>query len=236
MATKDYSNTLVGRLNSALLTTLSTLFQMINLGAFIRSSRTFLRGKAPDAINNSYVLNAAVQSIALPEAAKCHTIRSVYARGGTGTKGLLTVDQTLYSAANTAPAAGHCSVSPNGDLLFAAADAWTLLDIVYEPEKYDVIELQLPAVASVVTLPTWVTARGVLFLMEAESLVGTLVAKMNVVASVDAAPATTKAALKLAKDTVNFAVADGVTSARVKLAIASAVDVDAVLEAAPTAL
>jgi len=238
MATKDYSNTLVGRLNNALMTTLSTLFQMIALGSFIRTSRTFLRSKAVDTTINPYVLPTAVNSYTLPEAAKCHTIKSVYARGGTGTKGLLTIDQPLHSAVNTAPAAGHCSVSPNGDLIFASADAWTLLDIVYEPEKYDVVELVLPVVAAtgVCAIPAAYVTRGVLFLIEAESLVGTVIGKEIIQATTDSSPATTKANLKLAKDNVLFATADAVTQARVKLAVASAIDVDTQLEATTTAL
>lgn len=238
MSTKDYSNTVLGRLNSALLGWISTGLQLIAFGAVVRSLRTFLRGKAVDAVINPYVLATAVNSLTLPESAKCHTIKSVYARVGTGTKGPLVIDQNLYTAVNTAPAAGHCSVSPNGDLLFAAADAWTKLDICYEPEKYDVVELTLPVsgAAGIASIPAQYIARGVLFLMEAESLTGGLVAKMMVQLPVDALPATTFADLNLAKTEVHFAAADAVTSCRVKFAVASLVDVDSVLEGASSAV
>lgn len=236
MALKDYSNTVLNRLNTALLGWLSTGLQLIAFGQVLRSMRTFLRGKTVDATINPYVFPTNVNSLTLPESAKCHTIKSVYARAGTGTLGLLTIDHGLHDAVNTAPAAGHCSVSPNGELIFASADAWTKLDIVYEPEKYDVIEYVGPVAANVMALPAWITAKGVIFMIEAESLVGTLTGKLIVQVPTDAAPATTKANLKLAKDNVNFAVADAVTSARVKLAVASAVDVDAVLEANSSAV
>jgi hypothetical protein len=78
--------------------------------------------------------------------------------------------------------------------------------------------------------------RGVVLLMEAESLAGTLVAKMHVIKEAAGAPATTLARLDLAKLNVQFAVADAVTSARVKLAVVSAIDVDALLEAASATL
>lgn len=238
MATKDYSNTVLGRLNTALLGWISTGLQLIAFGAVVRSMRTFLRGKAADATTNPYVLQTAVNSFTLPEAAKAHSIKSAYARAGTGTKGPLTVDHGLWDAVNTAPAAGHCAVSPNGELLFAAADAWTAVDICYEPEKYDVVELTLPVsgAAGVALIPAGLIARGVLFLMEAESLTGTLKAKMMVQLPVDALPATTFADLNLAKTEVHFAAADVVTSARIKLAVASVTDVDALLEGASSAV
>jgi hypothetical protein len=232
MSVKDYSNTVLGRLNSALLGWISTGLQLIAFGAVIRSLRTFLRNKSVDATTNPYVLQMAVNSLTLAESAKCHTIKSVYARAGAGAKGALTIDHGLYNAVNTAPAAGHCSVAPNGDLLFAAADAWTALDICYEPEKYDVVELTLPVsgAAGVATIPAQYTARGVLFLMESESLSGALTAKLMIQAPADTLPASTFSALNLAKTEVHFAAADAVTSARVKFAVASAIDVDGLLE------
>lgn len=238
MATKDYSNTVLGRLNTALLGWISTGLQIIGLGAVIRSLRTFKRNMAPDATLNAYVIQTGAQSITLPESAKAAKLKYVYARGGTGTKGALTVDHGLWDAVNTAPAAGHCAVGPTGDLLFASADAWTILDYEYEPEKYDVYEITLPVVPAtgLCALPAALVAKGVIFMMEAEALVGTTTGKKVVQVPADSAPSTGLANLKIAKDNVYFATADAVTSARLKFAVASAIDVDAVLEGTSTAV
>jgi hypothetical protein len=67
-------------------------------------------------------------------------------------------------------------------------------------------------------------------LLEAESLAGTLKAKMIILVPVaSSAPATTKAVYKTDGSAVLFATADAVTSCRLKLAIACATNVDALL-------
>ena len=67
-------------------------------------------------------------------------------------------------------------------------------------------------------------------------LAGTLVGKMHVIREAAGAPATGLARLDLAKLNVQFAVADAVTSARVKLLVVSKTDVDALLEAASNSI
>ena len=67
-------------------------------------------------------------------------------------------------------------------------------------------------------------------LLEAEGLVGTVVEKKIVLVPAAGAPATHNARLDVAKANVQFAVADALTSVRVKLAVVPAVDLDALLE------
>jgi hypothetical protein len=208
----------------------------LDFGDILRGLRTTLRAKTVLGTGINPYVAAAAQSIALPEGAKANSVITAYARAGGGTLGPLVVDAPDGLTA----AAGHIGVSPNGDLLFAAADAWTSVDVVYEPEKADVIEIVVPVIpgTGIGLLPQSLASvkAGVVSLLEAESLAGALVSKMHVVAPANGAPATTLVNLDLAKLNVRFAVADAVTSARLKLSVTCAVDVDALLEAASTSI
>ncbi len=72
---------------------------------------------------------------------------------------------------------------------------------------------------------------GVIALLEAFSLAGTLTGQLRVKQPTAAAPATTLANLDLAKQNVLFAVADAVTSCRVKLLVCPDVDLQTILQA-----
>lgn len=220
------ANSLKNALNRANLQSLTALLGAIAFGSVVRALTTALRGKKPLAVAAyPYVVQAGAQCLALPDDAKAMSIEYAYARTGTGTQGLLTVDAT----AATAPAAGHCKVSSSGDLLFNSTDAWTSVDVVYKPEKQDAYESATATVASnVATIPSG--AGLATMLMEAESLVGTKTGKF-VIVQPGATPITGQAALSLDKTQVVFAAADAVTSCRFKIGVASSVDVDAALEA-----
>lgn len=222
------ANSLKNALNRANLQSLTALLSTIAFGNVVRVFTTSLRGNKPVAAgaSNPYVVQSGAQSLILPEDAKAMAIRYAYARTGSGTQGLLTVDATAASA----PAAGHVKISPNGDIMFAAADAWTSVDVVYEPEKQDVQEFTGLGVASnALTLPT---APGLaVMLLEVESLAGTHTGKFAVIAP-GGSPSTLQACLSADKTQVLFASADAVTSARVKVGFVSAVDLDAALEGA----
>ncbi len=232
MSLTDYTNTVKGGLNRALINSLSTLLALIGFGDILRSMRTFLRGAVPGAAASNPYIVAAALPISLPDDAKASGLIKAYARAGTGTLGPLTVD----AEGDSEPAAGHIGVTGSGDIATNHTDAFTKIDLEYHPEKGDVVEISMSASsADTFVIPTALKNRGVLRLLEAESLTGTLVSKMIVLIPADAKPATTKARLKLDKGTVQFAVADAVTSARLKLLVASAIDVNAVLEgASPT--
>jgi hypothetical protein len=107
----------------------------------------------------------------------------------------------------------------------------------YVPEDGEVIALpDLPAPAGVLTLPSWITARGVILLLEAEAITATITGR-KIVLVPGAAPATLQARLNVAKSTVIFnSATDVVTSARVTLLVARPVaqQLDAVLASAPS--
>jgi hypothetical protein len=198
-----------------------------------------MRQSLPCALRNQNVDTAAndpppyqiatLASLQLPDSCKAHTILRAYARAGTGTKGELTV-----SAYGVTPTATHVAVAPNGDLVFLEADEYTNVDVVYMPEKCDVVELVLPVVpgTGVCALPAAITKIGVVLLMEAQQLVGTVTTTAGGTAILipGGTPATTQAALDLAKANVQFLIADAVSSCRLKLGLVSAVDVNALLE------
>lgn len=228
MSINSLANSLKAALNRAQVGSISAMLKTIAFGDFVRSAQTYLRAKGVLAAGtaNPYVVQSGANSIALPEDAKALNLIKVYARAGTGTAGLLTIDVD----AATAPAAGHVKISPNGDVLFNSTDAWTSVDVVYEPEKGDVVETTLAVASNSLTIPT---AYGpVVRLLEAEALVGTNTGKFAIAANAASNGTTLTANLDLAMKNVLFNSANAVTSARVKLLVASAVDVDALLEGA----
>jgi hypothetical protein len=221
------SNPLVASLNHAGLNQIADGLRQIAVGDFINQSKVALRLlNLVTAPVNPYQL-ATLQTVTLPDNAKAHSILRAYARTGTGTVGELTL-----SAYGVTPTATHVAVAPNGDLVFLATDAYTSVDVVYEAEIQDVIELTLPVVAGtgVCALPANLTTQGVVSLMEAESLVGTVTGKGHVLVP-GTAGTTAAASLNLAKTNVQFLIADAVTSCRLKLGLCSAVNRQAVLGA-----
>jgi hypothetical protein len=181
----------------------------------------------------------------LPDDAKALTVLRATAIAGTSTPGSLVVDlqatnDTNFATGGTGPAEGHIGVSPSGDIVTNATDAWTAVDVTYVPDSYDVVELQLPVVAAtgVCTIPAAFTAPAAgasgppIFAMEIESLAGTTTGKFAVLLPSASLPGSTKQAnLNAAKTEVLFKESDAVTSCRVKLALAKAVNVNALLEA-----
>jgi len=188
---------------------LADALRSLGLGALLLSLVTSLKKLVPAA--SPY--NASAYCVVLPDDAKANAVLSAYARAGAGTPGILAV-------VSGTPAAGQVSVAPSGDIAFAAADAWTSVDVAYAPEQYDVLELTVPVTAGTgaCILPVAVTSQGFSMLLEAESLTGGLVSKM-VIDPVGTATATGHARLLASKGGVSFAVADAVTKARIKLAM-----------------
>ncbi len=215
-------------LNQCNATILADLLRTLGFGNLLRWMPVSLRMAAPAAAAANPYLSATPLSITLPDDAKAAQIISAYARAGTGTKGPLTV------STSQTPAAGSVGISNSGDLILNETDAFTSVDITYTPERQECVEVTVPCIAAsgVAAIPAYLTARGVVTLMEAEILVGTLTGAKIVTAPAATAPATTIARLNFAKTSVFFAVADAATSVRLKLGVASATDANAVLEAA----
>jgi hypothetical protein len=213
-------------LNRAQPGTVADQLRLLQFGDVLRALPCYLFGKAP-ALGNHYA-GPTTPAYTAPNEAKVLSVLSAYARAGSGTLGPLALDTT--------PGAGKFTITPSGDVIFNATDAWTLVDLVYVPLKATVVNLPtLSVVANVATIPSAYTARGVVLAAEIESLAGTLVTQMLVMAP-GTGVITTQAALNLAKTTVVFAAADAVTQCRVKLLVASATDVDAYLQATDSAV
>ena len=228
MTISTATNSNVAQLNSADLNTLAMHLRNLQAGSILRAIHTTLRGKAPLAVGASPYDLATLQAFALPDDAKALNISRAYARAGTGTKGELAVQ-----AFGTTPTGAQIAVAPSGNIVLLGTDAYTSVDIVYHPEKSLTVEFTLPVVTSILTLPTTILPSALaVSLFEVEALVGTTAGKKIILVPSDSAPSTTYANFNLAKTRVLFATADAVTSARVKYSIASAVDVDAYLEAA----
>jgi hypothetical protein len=223
------ANTLKDALDTTVLPTLADALATVKIGSVVRALPTFLRARNMVAQAVSPYQLATLQTLTLPDDAKALTILRAYARTATAGAGVLTV-----AAAGATPTTGQIAVAPNGDIVTLAADAITSLDVVYQPDKYDTITLTLPAVAAtgVAAIPAAFTGKGIVTLLEGEGLVGTTLGKKIVLVPSASATATGNVHLDVAKATVMFAIADALTSVRVKLAYTAAVDVDALLEGA----
>lgn len=207
---------------------LADALRIVKFGDVVRGLPTTLRKKDP--VASSYQL-ATLHALALPDSAKAAFIFRAYARA-TSAAGPL--GELAVVGPGVTPATGEIAVAPNGDIVTLAADAYTSVDVHYLPTKYDLGEVTLPVVANVLTLPVAATTPGVVRIFEAEALVGTSVGKKIILMPGAGAPAAGQARANLALTTVTFAVADAVTSARVKFGIVSAADLDALLEAEST--
>jgi hypothetical protein len=224
------SNTTVRELlNKANPNILADLFRDLGIAdLFLGQSNQHLRNLDPDVAGaNPYDLSTE-DTIVLPDNAKASRILRCTVRAGGATG-----EFTEKAGYGTTPTTGTVGVTPNGNIAFIATDAVTDADVSYVSERGDVLELTLPVVSGtgVLALPDSVVEQGVILLLEAESLAGTLVSKMIVLVPSNSAPATTKALLTIPKHQVLFAVADAVTRARVKLLLCPAKDLQNVLGA-----
>lgn len=159
-------------------------------------------------------------------AAPANVIHRAYARAG-GVTGELT--RVAYGAT---PATTQIAVAPNGNIVTLAADAITDLDVVYTPERGDVVEVIVAVVANSISLAAFTQSAKAVLLLEVEALAGTVQGKKVVLIPGAGAPAAGQARLNLAKTAVAFAAADGVTRARLKLLVDAAADLTSFLTAA----
>lgn len=223
-------NSLKNQLDKSDNNELADYLRLLKFGSLLRAMPTQLRAKAPAA--DSYNL-ATLQSLNLPDDARAGTIFRAYAKttSGAGTLGELAVQ-----AFGATPADGQIAVSPNGQIVVLAASAYTKIDVLYLPEQYDIVEYEVPVTTNVIDLTTVlpaVAAQGVSFILEAEATAGAVTGKKIPLVAGAGAPATLQCRLNLAKTTITFnSGTDAVTKARVKLALSSAVDRDALLTAA----
>lgn len=222
----ELAPTLKDELNFSNPNQLADYTSYIKLGNILRQQVAHSISKAAPAVND-YNLST-VQCITLPEDAKAAVILRASVRAG-GTAGEYTA-----VGMGTTPSTTNFAVTPNGDIGFLGSDAVTDVDVVYIPQRYDIVELTLPAPAGVVTIPTVFTTAGVKFLIEAEAITATNKGK-KIILVPGTTPATTKACLNVAKTQVLFnSATDAVTVARVKLAYVGGFDIHTALSAAAT--
>lgn len=223
-------------LNQATPAQLATILDQLQFGDALRTLPTWIRRANPvAAVANPYV--KAGQGLAgplqvsgqlnsqLPDDAKCAVVLRATPLVGTAAVADLLIDLTAanvtsFATAGTGPAAGHVGVSPSGDIVVNAADAWTSLDVLYIPEAQDPVEIQFSPATAVVAIPAAILASGVANLMEAEILTGTSTGKCAVLPPTNSVTTTTlQASLNLAKTVVNFRVADAPTLVRLKFGV-----------------
>lgn len=211
--------------------TISDLLRSLSLGNLLLGQLVQCRREVnPDAGGNEGYNLATVDAVKLPDHAKAATILRATVKAAGVAAGEFTPQ-----AFGATPATLQCAVAPNGDIVFLATDAVTRVDLIYVPERGEVVETVLPVVANVLTLPTTgAFARGVVLLEEVEAIAGTAVGRKVVLVPGAGAPNAGQARLNLAKTTVTFAVADAVTRARVKVLVGTAADLQSVLTGAAT--
>jgi len=194
----------------------------IKFGDVLRALPTTLVGRAA-AAHDGYNVST-LQKIATAEDARAAAILRATVRAG-GVTGELTPQ-----AFGTTPATTQIAVAPNGEIVVLGTDAITDIDVLYVPAKYETIELELPVATGLLVIPSQYVTKKVLFLMEAEITAGSVTGKKVVLVPAAGLPATLQARLTVARDQVQFNHAtDAGTKARIKLAVAPDVDLDAVL-------
>lgn len=174
-----------------------------------------------------------VWSFPVDNEAPAATILRAYCRVGT-----VTGEYTPVAYGAT-PTTGQIAVAPNGNIVVLAADAPTDIDVEYMPSDGDVkVFANLPVVpgTGVCALPPAALTPGVVYLWDANVIVGTLLGRKNILVAAAGAPATGKARLDVAKGVVQFAVADAVTSATIALYLCTARNLDTLLQSTDNSL
>lgn len=116
-------------------------------------------------------------------------------------------------AEDAAPASGQATITPDGSILFAAADAVTEAEVWYFAYEADAVTVDIvvdPATGLGPLSPYQGTR-----LLAAEALTGGVTGDASIVARGDAQPLTGECRLNLDGENVEFLIADAVTAARV---------------------
>lgn len=219
-------------LNRASLSHLPDMLQVVKLGDFMRSATCRLYKKAASAPVPLDQI-AAVHTIKLPMDCKAARILRAYARAGSGTPGELTQATAPMTSATSA---GQINISAAGDLTFAAADAWTSVDVEYVPEELEVFSMTLPVASNDIALPAFITNRGAVMLMRATLDTGTVTGEGKIIAPGARSSTTLQVNLDAAKAVVQFVAADAVTKATFWVGVAPAQNRNDLLAASEGAL
>jgi hypothetical protein len=240
--TREPDGTRRSQFDAANPNTLPDLFRRMALGSFLQGQTVQVRRQIGTGAVGSNQLaanvynNATALALALPDGGKASQVLRCTVRSNAG--GVANGEYTPQAYANATPATLQCGVAPNGNIVFLGTDLTADADIIYIPERGDVVETTLDVIAAsgICALPASITARGVVLLLEAEVLTGGALAEKIILIPLTAAPAAGFVQLDLPKANVRFAVADAVTRARVKLLVAPAEPLCDVLEHASDTL
>jgi len=192
---------------------LATLLHRLRLGdVLVGQLPQVLRMKTPVAAQPYNLSTLSV--LTLPDDAKAAFIYRANARSGT----VATGDELTVQAFATTPATTQIAVAPNGNIVVLTTDTIDQLDVIYQPERGEMVELFLSVSSNALTIPSKYTARGVILLSEAEALAGTSAGKKIVLVPA-ASAAAGRACLNVAKTQVVFNGTDAITRARVKILV-----------------
>lgn len=223
---KDPSPSFKNDLDKADPNSLPARMRLLKIGSLLAAMPQKLCHKAAVAHDGYNV--STLSKIATPEDMRGALIFRALARVGG-----VTALELAIQAYGTTPGSGQIAVAPNGEIVVLTSDAWTDVDVLYLPDQYETVEIELPVATGVLTLPSWMTLRGAGMLLEAEATAGTITGKKVVLVPAAGLPATLQARLDLPHATVQFNNAtDAVTKARVKLALSPTLDRAALYAAA----
>lgn len=208
-------------LNTANPQNLADNLRSVALGDMMRAETTHLRAQAP-AVNSSNL--SSLKAVALPDDAKASYILRAYARAGSAGTGEMSVQSF-----GTTPTSGQIAVAPNGDIVTLGSDAITNLDVVYVPEKVDIVTLTGTVTSNAFAIPSSYT---VVSLHSATANTGTVTGAEVILTPSGSAATTGTCRLDVAKANVKFYSGDAVTNCTVTLGVVKAVDSNAVLESA----
>lgn len=249
MATQPFES-LRQAVNRADPNALADIFRLLAGGDVLRALPVYLRNQLPVAAVATQL--ATLSTIVLPEDAKAAVIHRCTVR----TTSSAAVGEYTVQAYGTTPSTTQVAVAPNGDIVFLTTDGVTSVDVIYTPQKGDVLgqlaysnttqtaagtgtgitSLNLAAPAGIATIPAPWAGKAIL-LMNAVATAGTNTGSKNILVPAAGVVATTKAALSQdgTKVYFNFAT-DAVTACTVDLLVASGTgggaDVNALLEGA----
>lgn len=161
----------------------------------------------------------------VPELKALSIVRATVRAGGV-------TGELTAQAYGTTPATTQIAVAPNGDIVALGTDAITDVDVSYIPipcKKVTLTDFPVDPATGVLTLPSWVTANGVVYLHSAVVTAGGVTGQKRVLVPGATNPATPQCRLSVPKTAINFTAADAVTKATVVLAVQPDEDVYALL-------
>jgi hypothetical protein len=212
-------------LNRADISVLADALRGTAFGDVLRGLPVYLRAVGVTATPKEQV--STLDAIVLPEDAKAAVLHRVTVRTATAAAGEFSIQ--AYGAT---PTTTQVAIGPNGDIVFLHTDAVTSVDVVYTPQKGDVLgnqansrlgitSLVLSVATGIATIPAPYSGKAIL-LMQANATAGTVTGFKQILVPATAATAAGTAALSKdgTKVYCNNAT-DGVTSITVDLLVAS---------------